>query len=146
MTIASRRCNFFYSAESRKGKVEFKTNVNFSKSTTKEAMSISTSQPICIMRKPKLEGKKNSSFKVATKKRPTQKEFQEKKYPFLDSDLSGMLDDLLEKDVIELPEPKCLEKAGRTVDPKYCQYHRIVSHPLEKCITPKERIMRLARE
>jgi len=57
-----------------------------------------------------------------------------------------MLDDLLEKCVIELPESKRLEEAGRTTDPKYCRYHRIVGHPLEKCITLKEYIIRLARE
>ena len=109
-------------------------------------MSTSTSQPICIMGKPKLGGKKSSSLKVVTNKRPTLKELQEKKYPFPDSDLSDMLDDLLEKGVIELPESKCLEEVGRTVDPKYCGYHRIVSHPLEKCVTLKERIMLLAKE
>ena len=98
------------------------------------------------MGKPKLGGKKSSSIKVVTNKRPTLKELQEKKYPFPDSDLSDMLDDLLEKGVIELPESKCLEEVGRTVDPKYCRYHRIVSHPLEKCVTFKERIMRLAEE
>jgi len=98
------------------------------------------------MGKPKLGGKKSSLFKVATNKRPTLKEFQEKKYPFPDSDLLGMLDDLLEKRVIELPEPKLSEEVGRTTDPKYYQYHGIVSHPLEKRGTLKERIMRLAKE
>jgi len=57
-----------------------------------------------------------------------------------------MLDDLLEKGVIELPKPKRPGEVGRTNEPKYCQYHTIISHPLEKCITLKERIMRLARE
>jgi len=57
-----------------------------------------------------------------------------------------MLDDLLEKGVIELPEPKRPEEVGRTADPKYCQYYRIVSHPLERCITLKECIMLLARD
>ena len=81
-----------------------------------------------------------------TNKRPTLKELQEKKYSFPDSDLSGTLDDLLEKSVIELPNPKRLEEAGRTADPKYCRYHRIISHPLEKYVTLKESITRLVRE
>jgi len=38
VTIASRNDNSFYSTESRKDKVEFEKNINFSKSTTKEAM------------------------------------------------------------------------------------------------------------
>jgi len=141
VTIAGRRGNFFYFTESRNDKVKFEKNANFSKSATKEAMSTSISQPIRIMGKEKPKGKKSSSFKVATKKRTTLKELQEKKYPFPDSDLSSMLDDLLEKGVIELPKPKGPEEAGRTADPKYCGYHRIVSHPLEKFVTLKECIM-----
>jgi len=81
----------------------------------------------------------------AGKKRPTLKELQEKKYPFSDSDLSGMLDDLLEKGINELPPLKHPEESGRTNDPKYYQYHLVVSNPLEKCITLKERIMRWLR-
>jgi len=37
---------------------------------------------------------------------PMLKELQEKKYYFLNSDLAGMLDDLLVEDIIELPESK----------------------------------------
>jgi len=74
------------------------------------------------------------------------KEMQEKKYPFPDSDLSGMLNDLLKNGVIELPEPKRPEEAGRVIDPKYYRYHRAISHPLEEGITLKDRIMQLARD
>ena len=82
----------------------------------------------------------------ARKKRPTSKELQEKNYPFPDSDLLGMLDDLLEKGILELPPSKRPEEARKTNDPKYCRYHRVISHPLEKCITLKERIMQLAKD
>jgi len=58
--------------------------LTFSKSMTKEAMYTFTGQPIRIMGKAKLKGKKSSSFKVATKHRPTLKELQKKKYPFPD--------------------------------------------------------------
>ena len=57
-----------------------------------------------------------------------------------------MLNDFLEKVVIQLLEPKRLEDVGMTIDPKYCSYHRMVSHPLEKCITLKERIMQLVED
>ena len=73
------------------------------------------------------------------------KELQEKTYPLPDPNLSGMLDDLFENGIIELPEQKWLEEAGRVTDPKYYQYHRVVNHLLEKCVTLKERIMQLAR-
>jgi len=57
-----------------------------------------------------------------------------------------MLDDLLEKVIIELLEPKQLKEAGRTVDPKYYQYHKVVSHPLEKCIMFRKHIMKPAND
>ena len=57
-----------------------------------------------------------------------------------------MLDGLLENGIIELPPPKRPEEAGRITDPRYCRYHQVVSHPLEKCIMLKERIMQLARD
>ena len=57
-----------------------------------------------------------------------------------------MLDDLLEKGVIQLLEPKSLEEVGRMSDPLYCRYRRMVSHPLEKCITLKERTMQLVKD
>jgi len=79
------------------------------------------------------------------RKRPTLKELSREKYPFPDLDLLEMLDDLLANGIIELPTPKRPEEAGRTADLKYCRYHWVISHPLEKCITLKERIMQLAR-
>lgn len=51
------------------------------------------------------------------------KEFQEKKYPFPNSDLLGMLDDLIENGIIEFPKPKQPKEVARTTDLKYCRYH-----------------------
>jgi len=104
-------------------------------------MSVTTGGSIRILGKQRAEEKPRSSMRDAGKKRPTLKELQEKKYPFPDLDLSGMLDDLLEKGIIELPQSKRPEEARRTNDPKYYRYHRVVSHPLEKYITLKEHIM-----
>ena len=53
----------------------------------------------------------------------TLKEFEEKKYHFHDSDVPNMLEDLLQKKVIELPECKRLEEMGRVNDLNYCDYH-----------------------
>ncbi|KAI5342011.1 hypothetical protein L3X38_009886 [Prunus dulcis] len=80
------------------------------------------------------------------RRRRTLKELEEKTYPFPDSDVAGMLEDLLEKKVIELPECKRPEEMNRVNDPKFCKYHRIVSHPVEKCFVLKELIMNLARQ
>ncbi|XP_015072668.1 uncharacterized protein LOC107016840 [Solanum pennellii] len=38
------------------------------------------------------------------------------------------------------------DEAGKYDDPNYCKYHRLVSHPLEKCFVFKDRVMRLANE
>ena len=81
VTVASRRTNSFYSIESKKDKVEFGNNVNFSKGTTKEAMSTSTSHPIQITKRPKLEDKKRSLFKDAIRKHPTLKRALGKEVP-----------------------------------------------------------------
>ncbi|KAA0054592.1 retrotransposon gag protein [Cucumis melo var. makuwa] len=57
-----------------------------------------------------------------------------------------MLEQLLEKQLIQLPECKQPEQAGKVDDPNYCKYHRVISHPVEKCFVLKELILRLARE
>ncbi|KAL0448661.1 UNVERIFIED_CONTAM: hypothetical protein Slati_1422500 [Sesamum latifolium] len=49
----------------------------------------------------------------------TLKEVQGRQYPFLDSDVSGIFDDLLEANLIDLPEMKCPEEAEQKDDPKY---------------------------
>ncbi|KAL0293308.1 UNVERIFIED_CONTAM: hypothetical protein Sradi_6945100 [Sesamum radiatum] len=51
----------------------------------------------------------------------TLKEMQAREYPFLDSDVPGIFDDLLEANLIDLPEMKRPEEAERKDDPKYLQ-------------------------
>ncbi|KAM2034882.1 hypothetical protein EV2_038918 [Malus domestica] len=60
--------------------------------------------------------------------------------------MDAMLNDLLEKKVIELPECKYPEEINRVNDPRYCKYYRIVSHPIGKCFILKELIMKLAQQ
>ncbi|KAA0061141.1 ty3-gypsy retrotransposon protein [Cucumis melo var. makuwa] len=57
-----------------------------------------------------------------------------------------MLEELIEKQLIQLPECKRPEHAGKVDDPNYCKYHRVISHPVEKCFVLKELILKLARE
>ncbi|TYK22023.1 retrotransposon gag protein [Cucumis melo var. makuwa] len=80
------------------------------------------------------------------KQRPTLRERQKKVYPFSDSDVADMLEQLIEKQLIQLPECKRPEQAGKVDDPNYCKYHRVISHPVEKCFVLKELILKLARE
>jgi len=132
--------------EARKEKSDSKKNFKASKSSMKESMSVTMSELVRISGKQRVEEKQHLSMRDAGKKCPTLMELQEKKYPFPDSNLLGMLDELLEKGIIELPPSKHREEAGSTNGPKYCRYHWVVSHPLEKCITPKECIMQLAKD
>jgi len=109
-------------------------------------MTVSKAEPVRIIGKLNSVEKRSVPFKDTIRRLPNLKELQEKKYLFPDSDLLGMLDDLLEKQGIQLLEPKRPEEVGRIVDPKYCCYHRMISHPLKKCIRINERIMQLAKE
>lgn len=71
------------------------------------------------------------------------KERQEKQYPCYDSNVPGMLDDLLQANFIELLEMKCPEEANRVNNPKYCRYHQLSSHSIQRCFVLKDKIMKL---
>ena len=58
---------------------------------------------------------------------------EENECPYSEFDAPEVLHKLLEKGLIKLPESNRPEKVRRTNDPKYCNYHRIISHPIEKC-------------
>ncbi|KAH7857466.1 hypothetical protein Vadar_013066 [Vaccinium darrowii] len=110
-----------------------------SAASTEESMVVSMI-PVKITRKDK---KKEENPR---NKHPTLKELQEKRYPYPDADVPSMLEDLLEKEVVQLPECKRPEEMGKIHDPRYCHYHRIVSHPTEKCFVLKDLIADLARK
>ncbi|KAL0347843.1 UNVERIFIED_CONTAM: hypothetical protein Scaly_1800300 [Sesamum calycinum] len=75
----------------------------------------------------------------------TLKEMQAREYPFLDSDVPGIFDDLLEANLIDLPEMKRPEEAERKDDPKYCKYHRLVGTQY-KTVSYSNKVMQLARQ
>ncbi|KAL0308854.1 UNVERIFIED_CONTAM: hypothetical protein Sradi_5827700 [Sesamum radiatum] len=90
---------------------------SLSKPPVKEAMVVNTI-PF------KLRGKSNdmsSEKKDAPQERwprkLTLKEMQAKQCPFLDSDVSRIFDDLLNANLIELPDMKRPEEVGKTDDP-----------------------------
>ncbi|OMO51359.1 hypothetical protein COLO4_37705 [Corchorus olitorius] len=102
-------------------------------------------KPLKISKK-KAQDAKSFTNQDKAKGKSTLKERQEKKYPFPDSDVASMLDELLKSKVIELPEMKRPEESGKVDDPNYCKYHRLVSHPVEKCFVLKDKIMELHSE
>ena len=126
---------------------------NHGKKPANEAFTINTSPvktpstPVKISSKTKVkEIKRNEAPRTQDRFKNTLRELEQKTYPFPDSDMAAMLDDLLEKKVIELPECMRPEEMNRVNDPKYCKYHRIVSHPVSKCFILKELIMKLAQQ
>ncbi|KAA0067433.1 retrotransposon gag protein [Cucumis melo var. makuwa] len=58
----------------------------------------------------------------------------------------NMLEQLIENQLIQLSKCKVIEQEGKVDDPNYCKYHRVISHPIEKCFVLKELILKLARE
>uniref|UniRef100_A0A2N9G5F2 Uncharacterized protein n=1 Tax=Fagus sylvatica TaxID=28930 RepID=A0A2N9G5F2_FAGSY len=132
-------------AEHRKERKDVKKGYKFSKPIIKESMAIAA-EPVRIFAKEKKKERTKGPSQERERRRLTLKEMEEKTYPFPDSDVPGMLEDLLEKEVIKLPECKRPEEMGRTNDPKYCKYHWVVSHTVEKCFVLKDLILRLAKE
>ncbi|OMO94041.1 hypothetical protein COLO4_16538 [Corchorus olitorius] len=102
-------------------------------------------KPLKISKK-KAQDAKSFTNQDKAKGKSTLKERQEKKYPFPDSDVASMLDELLKSKVIELLEMKRPEESGKVDDPNYCKYHRLVSHPVGKCFVLKDKIMELHSE
>jgi len=71
---------------------------------------------------------------------------EKNEYPYFESDALEILHKLLEKGFIELSESKRPEEIGRTDDPKYCEYHRIIGHPIEKCNAFRGQVLQLVKE
>jgi len=87
MTIPNHRRKVSPTFEARKEKSDLKKNIKSSKSSTKESMSVTTSEPIRLSGKQRLEEKQCPSTRDVENKRPTLNELQEKKYPFPNPDL-----------------------------------------------------------
>ncbi|KAL0283522.1 UNVERIFIED_CONTAM: hypothetical protein Sangu_2884400 [Sesamum angustifolium] len=83
---------------------------------------------------------------IRPQRKLTLKEMQGREYSFLDSDVPGIFDDLLEANLIDLPEMKRPEEAERMDDPKYCKYHRLVGHAIQDYFVFKNKVIQLARQ
>ncbi|KAG8377423.1 hypothetical protein BUALT_Bualt08G0031400 [Buddleja alternifolia] len=77
--------------------------------------------------------------------RPYFKERMEKKFSFPDEILKDLFEQLKDQGLIDLPEAKRLGEVGKTNNPKYCPYHRLVGHSIEECFILKERIKSLIK-
>ncbi|KAL0400081.1 UNVERIFIED_CONTAM: hypothetical protein Sradi_2351400 [Sesamum radiatum] len=132
--------------DQRKHKKDLKRSKKFTKPNIKESMAIKTTLvKISSNDRKKLE-KPVDQHMTNDIHQPTSKELQEKEYPFPEFDIPYIFYELLERKLIELLESKRLDEARRVNNPKYSKYHRVVSHPIERCFIVKEKIMALAKE
>ena len=76
----------------------------------------------------------------------TLRDSEKSKYSYSEYDAPKMLDKLLEKGLVELPERRRPEEIGRTNDPKYCKYYRIISHPTKKCKAFRGHVLQLTNQ
>ncbi|KAJ8620127.1 hypothetical protein MRB53_028656 [Persea americana] len=67
----------------------------------------------------------------------------EEVYPFPNEDIEDLLGELLEKHLLELPEPKKLDEVDKVDHPKFCKYHWMTNHKTVDCFVLKEKIQAL---
>ena len=126
--------------EQRKEKKDTRRGDKSSRPMVKESMAIVV-EPVKISSKENKRTEKMADpMQEGEKLWLTLKETEEKTYLFQNTDVQRMLEDLLEKNVIKLLECKRLEEMGRSNDQKYCIYHRVISHFVEKCFVLKDLI------
>ncbi|KAG8369438.1 hypothetical protein BUALT_Bualt14G0013700 [Buddleja alternifolia] len=92
--------------------------------------------------KPKRE---DTKVNMSGGSRPSFKERMEKKFSFPDEILKDLFEELKDQGLIDLPEAKRPGEVGKTDNPRYCPYHRLVGHSIEECFILKERIESLIK-
>ncbi|KAL0411540.1 UNVERIFIED_CONTAM: hypothetical protein Slati_3743700 [Sesamum latifolium] len=117
----------------------------YSEAPSKVSMAVNVA-PFRLQSKENSGISKNSVPYEKPQRKLTLKEMQAKQYPFLDFDIFGIFDDLLEANLIDLPELKRPEEAKRRDYPKYFKYHRLVGHVIQDCFVFKDKIMQLAQQ
>ncbi|KAL0352205.1 UNVERIFIED_CONTAM: hypothetical protein Scaly_1609200 [Sesamum calycinum] len=118
----------------------------FSKNPNKESMTVNVASfKLKSTAKDNVAPKNNVPYERSQRKL-TLKEMQVREYPFLDSDVFGIFDDLFEANLIDLLEMKQPKEAKRKDNPKYCKYHRLVGHAIQGYFAFKDKVMQLARQ
>ncbi|KAK4406239.1 hypothetical protein Sango_0630400 [Sesamum angolense] len=118
----------------------------FSKAPNKESMAVNVAPfKLKSTAKDNVAPRSNVPYEMPQRKL-TLKEMQAREYPFLDSDVPGIFDDLLEANLIDLPEMKRSEEAERKDEPKYCKYYRLVGHTIQDCFVFKDNVMQLVHQ
>ena len=96
----------------------------------KETMSVELSGD--IQTKAKKSGFNNQESK-----------FPPKQYSFKDEQVIPIFHLLHKGNKLNLPDARRLNEIGRTNDPNYCLFHRMIHHPTDKCFVLKDKIQAL---
>ena len=68
----------------------------------------------------------------ASLKKATLKDVQRKEYLFFEFNSLEMFDDLITRQLKNLPKMKSQTEVGQIDDPNYCTYHCLIGHPTKK--------------
>ncbi|KAL0292071.1 UNVERIFIED_CONTAM: hypothetical protein Scaly_2606500 [Sesamum calycinum] len=118
LSIANHKTAFSID-DQRKDKKDLKRRWKFTIPKVKESMAIKMAPvKISFNDRKKLE-KPEDQRTTNDRRRPMSKELQEKEYPFPDSNVPYIFDELLERKLIELPESKRPDEAVKVKYPKY---------------------------
>ena len=63
--------------------------------------------------------------------------FSPKQYSFKDDQVASIFYLLHKGNKLKLPDARRPNEIGRTNDPKYCLFHRMIHHPTDKCFVLK---------
>ena len=124
----------------------FRRNDRNAKSNLKDLMVVNTTVVKVPRRGAKANEKQLEGWQKNKVRHLTFKECEQKEYLFPDENVPNILKQLLQMNLIELPECKKPEDTGKVDDPNCCKYYRIISHPIQKCFIFKEQIMKLAKK
>ena len=117
---------------------EVRRNDRNTKVSLKDPMVVNTTEVKVPRRGANANEKRLEGWQKNEVRRLIFKECEQKVYPFPDEDVPNILEQLLQLKLIELPECKRPEDMRKVDDSNYCKYHRIISHPIQKCFVFKE--------
>ena len=130
----------------KESKKEVRKNDRNAKVNLKDPITINITEVKVPRRWANANEKRLEGWQKNKVRRLTFKEREQKVYLFPHEDVPNILEQLLQLNLIELPECKRPEDMGKVDDFNYCKYDRIIGHLIQKCFVFEEQIMKLAKE
>ncbi|KAG9444493.1 hypothetical protein H6P81_015833 [Aristolochia fimbriata] len=129
----------------KKGKAPAVAAPKETKEKTKSSFATNAFEPIKVGSKAKANYLPRQLTGITYRKLSLE-ERQGKTYPFADANVPIMLDQLLDNQLLRLPEIKRPGDQSKSKDPNFCKYHRLVGHSTKNCFVLKDRIMELVAQ